>query len=589
MKRHLLAPLLICLTLILAIYPVVASPTVDEGLYGMAQYFPSNTDIFVATRIDEDFVDDIDKLALKLTRDFTSYGIPSMPLSQLAQFGLGINVNDMLGWMGDYGAFAQYPNDDPALSGYVPDVYSVVIQLGDFASANEFITENLAGLERTEIDDKIIFTDGYMEVILTASTMEIYLNGSQPFMTDETLLDTQNYRESVAQLPYDDYNIAMYFNAESLLNRQNFPVESNMGGVAVGFTTVDEATYIIDAAHAPLEYNKYDGSGQVDTTFLSNIPDTMTTVALASDLSHVVSASLDTLDVITSEQRQFSDSPDPDPYEQFAELGIDLQADVLDWMTGEYAVFGDTDLVPIVKDALAFELNLSGRFKFGVVSDASIDPAAAQRLADSLYELLLEAPVDDTVTIRKDVISGVDVTVIAVNQQIVNPLVEVECNQPPAMSDLSFELVLGVTDDLFVFATRPLADTLLSGDYQGIDTTDDYQNASQYFLPDPTSIWYADGEGFVHSVIFNPVIALTIMGPQIGCIFESIVAQLGNEGTATPAPTPTAPPTPTPDFQAIDEQVRPLEMAATLVQSASITSTVTDDGVIQVRFVITLN
>lgn len=591
MRRFLFLGLLILLVG-LSVYPSFASPNPNDGLYGMAQYFPANTEVFLTTRIDEGFIQEIDDFYVNVAGNLTELGIPSMRLTQLAQFALGMNFDDILGWLGDYGAFAQYsPADDSSM--FAPDLFYGVLLLDDPASADEFLTETLSGFTRTEVDDTIVFTDEFfLEIVITSSTLEMYFSGFEPSLSEGTLLETDHYQNAVTELPFDVYNMGLYFNADILFTQQIPPeqveiIDSNLGGVAVGFTIVDDVTLIGDVAHAPLEFNTYDGSGQVEPAFLGNIPDTMTSVVVASDASHVITTSIDSLDMMAEQLDE--DSPSTQLESQFAELGIDLQADVLDWMTGDYAVFGDTDLVPIVKDALAFELNLSGRIEMGVISDASADPIAAQRLADRLTTLMMESPQDEDVTIRQDVIGGTGVTVIAINTQMQNPLIQVECNQPPAMSDLSFELVLGATDELFVFATRPLADTLLSGNYQGIDTTSIYQEATQYFLPDPTSIWFTDGEGFAHSVVFNPVAVLTLLGPQIGCIFENIIAQLETEATATPPPTPTPIPSPTPDFNQIDQQVRPLEIVQSLIHSASITSTIKDNGVIQVRFVLTYN
>lgn len=594
MKRIVRLSLLFCLLAGLTVFSSVAAPNPDEGIYGMAQYFPANSEAFVVTRIDEGFIDELDTLSSTITGELLEFGVPKMSLTQAAQLASGMNVHDILAWLGDYAAIAQFPASEELFEGYTPSIYSAVILLDDPVAADEFLTEMLAnsGMEREEDGDDIVYTDGYVRFVITPTALHLYFSDEEISLDEGTLLDTDNYRNAISELPFDEYSAGMYVNMEALVTDQipsadQEVIDTNLGGFAMGFTSVDDTTLIADIVHAPLEYTEYDGSGRVDANFLTNIPDTMSSVMIGSDLSHVITTSINEMNTIN--ERMEGELDVPDVNEPFAEVGIDLQADILDWLTGEYAVFGHVDTIPIVKDTMAYELNLNGRINLGVIADATADPAAAQRLATRLGELLAEAPADDAISMRNDVIAGADVTIISIDTEIDNPLITVGCKEEPAKSPLSYELVLGATDKLFVFATRPLADTVLAGDYASIGSTEAYQNATQYFPPDPTSIWYVDGEGFLYSAVMNPITFLGLMGPQIGCIFEDIVSQLNSDTQATPTPSPTPPPTATPDFQQIDQQVQPLVFAQSLVESASITSTTKDNGVIQVRFALTYN
>jgi len=584
MKKLFLLPLLLLL-LIPSAFPVY-SATHDDGIYSMAQYFPADTLIFATSRIDEAFIQDIDDFYVDLSSGVSELGIPSMPLTQMLQGMTGINPDEILSWLGDYVAVGAYA------TGQFTSTYYAVILLDDPTAVDAYMSDTFSFLERQEVDETIIYSDTFFTAEIDDTLLKLYLE-PLPEIGDITLLDTQHYSQSVNALPLDEYQIGLYFAAEQLFSDQ-VPEEQleivnpNLGGVAVGMTGVDASTLVADVVHTPLEFTEYDGSGRVNPEFLSNIPDSMTSVMVASDLSHVITAALEEAYAVDERSGGMLQMPDVNE-EIFSQVGIDLEADVLSLLTGEYAMFADIELVPIVKDALAYEVNVDGRIHGGVMADASADPEAAQRLVNQLSELMQSAPEDPSVSFRTETIAGTDVTVISTSTEITNPLVEYECNIPPSTTQLNFEFVLGASDEYFVFASRPLADTILSGDYEGVETTAGYQQAEQYFLPDPTSIWYADGEGFVHSVVFNPVSFLFVASPQIGCVFENIVMELDGTPVATPTATPTPAPTATPDFQQIDAQVAPVEYIQNLISSASITSTVTDEGVIMARFAITYN
>ena len=584
MKRLFVLPLL--LILISSAFPIYsASP--DDELYAMAQHFPSDTLIFASMRIDEAFVQDIDNLYVTLSSGVADMGVPSMPLTQLVQGMAGIDANEILSWLGDYVAVGAY-EPQPFRS-----TYYAVVQLEDASAIDAYISENFPFLDRQEIDGTIFYSEMFLTVEIDDNFLKLYTE-PLPDLTEVTLLDTPNYTQSVSALPLDAYDMGLYFGAETLFTNQ-VPeeqldmIDPNLGGVAVGLTSMDESTLIADVVHTPIENSAYDGSGRVGTDFLNNVPDSMTSVMIAGDLSHVITSAIDEIYAVDERSGGMLMMPANVNDEIFSQIGVDLEADVLSWLTGEYALFGDIEVVPIVKDALAYELNIDGRIHVGVIADTTTDPASAQQLVTKLSDLMQSTPQDPSVSFRQETIAGTDVTVIAVSTEITNPFVQYECNVEPPTSQLNFEFVLGASDDVFVFATRPLADTVLSGDYQGINTTAGYEQAQQYFLPDPTSIWYTDGEGFVHSVVFNPFSFLFLAGPQVGCIFENIIMQLEGTPETTPTATPTPAPTATPDFQVIDEQVAPIEYIQNLISSASITSTITDDGIIMARFAITYN
>jgi hypothetical protein len=155
-------------------------------------------------------------------------------------------------------------------------------------------------------------------------------------------------------------------------------------------------------------------------------------------------------------------------------------------------------------------------------------------------------------------------------------------------------LVLGANDSVFFLMTRGAAEqVLVTGATLENDVT--FQAAGKYTLPNPTSVWYSNGQGMILTSGVNPVTIGTMLaltsGPAIGSMFEGIVTDLSNESAVASGtqPLPTPIPVPVTSPEQIEQMVRLLEYALETLESGTISATVTDDGVTLLRFVMTIN
>lgn len=585
-KKFLTVFSLLLLTTVISVLQSYSASVDEDSIYSMAQYFPTDTNIFTVTRFDDEFIDEVDTLYSIISTVLADNNIYIPPdlTDLLSSTVTGLEQEVIQDWLGEYIAIGQTEE---------AELY-IVFLLDDRESFEAYLSQFYPEDAPAQFGSTVLYAaDGFV-VEFDGSVMRAMVGDLLPDLDDGTLQDTSNFQNIISALPLEEYAVGMYFNAQRLLTEQ-VPIDQleivnpNIGSVAIGLTSIDEKTMVADVVHVPVESTSYNGSGRISSSFMSNIPDNMANVAVASDLSHLISTSLDELYAIDERSGGMLQMPNVNE-EIFSQLGIDLEDDVLSWLIGGYAMFANIDVIPIIKDSLAYELNVNGRINLGVIADAGADPIASARLVNRLDLILQSIARSSELSYRNEVIAGVDVSVIVFDVEIRNPFVRQPCGPSEVTSDISIEFVLGSNNDLFVFATRPLAEMILRGEYQSIDATESYMQAQEYFLPDPTSIWYSTGSGILqNAIVLNPDTSNILVGPAIGCIFEDIVAELNTSLDGTPTVTPTPLPTATPDFQQIDRQVEPLEDIVNLIDSASITSTVTDDGIIMARFAITYN
>jgi hypothetical protein len=265
-----------------------------------------------------------------------------------------------------------------------------------------------------------------------------------------------------------------------------------------------------------------------------------------------------------------------------------LQDDILSWTTGDYALFTRLNVVDLAAGVVENPNvlpDLNGRFDFGLVIEAT-DAEKAQALAEKLGALITGALSQGNtpgVTVGSDEINGVAVTVISLEAPIA-----------PG-NTFNLDITLGASDDVFFIATRPAATSIITGDGT-LASNPGYLDAQPYLLANPTSVWYADGEGLIAGLGGITLVTLALLGPAVGNTFDTIVAELETppnlSGEATPvaSPTPLPPPTPVSGLTigGLDaaQVAGQLQSAVDAITSSSISSTITEAGVVLVRFAI---
>jgi hypothetical protein len=317
----------------------------------------------------------------------------------------------------------------------------------------------------------------------------------------------------------------------------------------------------------------FKATGAVDSAFDAFIPANTSLLIHGSNLKTLI-------DNVISAQRMSNPNVDKEMAQGKAtlkaQLGLDVDKDVLDWMTGDFAFFASIDANSFI-DLLLKSIESSQppamtQFPvgFGVVVKAT-DPAKAKAFAANLGKLAgLAAAQNPQTKVTQDRIGDVPVTVVSMSMPM-----------SPG-SNVPLNLVIGANDNVFVLATRKEAEVIFKG-ISGLSGTADYSQASKYLLKNPSSVFYLNQDGFTGFAILE----FALFGPAIGNVFENIVSSLE---------TPNAP-TKTPEeiqrekqaqIDAEKQQIALFKGIASIFESSTISSTTTDQGDSVIRLVITL-
>lgn len=609
--------------------PVSAIESPDTGVPAMARFYPAHTLFFATASIDAGHLDILDSLTQTVMTGLSDFGIPALNLRLTLSFALGLSVDDMVDWLGDHAAVGVVVLSP---EGQVdPNSVYMVVELENRAKVEAFLIDKGIAApqgERTSSYTLLQSPDSPMTIELYENYMVIAMTPRGNLMqTRETRLTSNpNYQQLMTSLPASSYNILVYADFAAILEATNFedgqsfptPIMVDSTQLAVGLTVLNGDTLAIDSAQLPGPDGGLVRRAIPNPEFMRYIPGDAMAVVHASDFTTFYNTSVTAIRAISDYNYQtalqFQQAmgdltspgatatplpPPPDPVDQveaaLQQVGIDLHADLLSWTTGDYALFARVDAFPIVRDVLTYQINLDGRYDFGVVIEAT-DSTQASAFKDkmvALTEQMVAATATTNVTIGAETMGTTDVTTVKIDVEVPDPFHIAVPGQsaPPPTLTIPVELVLGANEDIFFLMTRDAAEQVLNG---GATLVDDetYLAAREVMLPNTTSMWYTDGEGTLLATGANPIVILTLLGPAIGNVFENILEQFDTvpgQPTLTPSLTPSPTPTPTPDMDAIDAQLAPLRYAIDTLKYGTISATVNDDGVALLRFTITLS
>ncbi|MBC8171560.1 MAG: DUF3352 domain-containing protein [Anaerolineae bacterium] len=585
MRKLALSLLFTLVILGLSVVGIGAAPA-DSGALAMAQYFPQETVLFLTMRTDEAIIDDLDRIiTTTLANAPLPPEVPMMTLRQALDMGLqqaNLELADIYAWLGNGLALGltSVPTD-----GSDPDGY-VVLEITDRAALESFIAAQTQGMgvePRTEgaytvysspADDDagaVLVGDDLVLVLLPGMAVPEF-----PLAT--SLLANSAYQAAVAELPADSYNLAAYVDvrefipADQLDDLQIFGMSANsVNPMMVGLTLLDNYSLVMDVVQIAGADGGNPAVARLDPGFLKFIPTDASAVIHGTDLTGAFNQ---LSEVLTTAARQ-TDTPSPITQIEagLQSLGFDLQQDILSWTTGDYALFLRTNIRPIVQDAINGEVSVDGNFDAGLLIEAT-NPEAAKTFAAKLGTLISTVlRGQESLEIKQAELEGVAVTSITVTAPVT------------PQNTVSLTVVIGASDDIFFIATQDAAGAILRGE-GGLDSAEAYQQASKYLLPNPTAIWYTDGEGFITGVAGTTVGFLALLGPAIGNVFENITDELEAPSSSNPL-----------DLQPIYVQTEDpsqqllavLDYAIRVLGSSSISSTISPTGASVIRFVITLN
>ncbi len=618
--------LLLMVVLLVGALPLPALAAVPVAdLMALAAYMPADTALYVGVRTDDAFIGELDGLIGAIINRLPPAASPG-PFSLRAALDAGIGdlmpggtfQSAVRNWLGDTAALGVVSldtqfDDDPSNDEDVPVIFAVAVT--DRAALEAFI-ERVAGgrVEVTTAGSYTVFrstVEGEEGVIMVGDSValmpifvpvEVMVSGFA-----STLAEDEAFTGAFQPLPEDAYNVLVYVEGTVIAAAQRRELRGLVGraqrlnalagaapsDVAIGFTTLDGRVLTMDVA-VQMDLEAMAGAGltlpsttPVDFAFARHIPAEAQYVIHATDLWSGYQALLQNIRAIAEMQ-----GDDPDEFDSGLNfvmlaikgaLGLDLEEDVLSWMTGDFALFlsGDRAFFDRIYDdpvaAMALE---TLPVDFGFVVEAT-DPAAARnvfaQLSDTLPALLADAP-DVQATVTQEAIGDGNALVLHF------PVEEAE------VALESLDILIGVSGDVLAIGTRgAVTAALVPGD--GLRRTPGFAAASEYLLPGPTSVWYVSNEGVD---VLADLVILTMVGPTMGDVFEEILESLES-------PTPS---TPTPEERAERQRQREEQQrrmfatmrgpraqvldALSLIENLTISTAVLDDGTSLARATIAL-
>lgn len=538
--KKILAVLLLITVLGIGVVPTLAAPLVE--LNDLARYFPSDTAVFMASRIDDAFFEELDSLVARVANVLPPGTVPPMTIAEGLDMVLAEEdppmtfQEDIRPWLGDTVAigileipmqetsgFMRSPrmNGMNAMRDDAPALAAVAIT--DREAVTNFFVDAMENstseFERSDEADYTLFTNPENEdqIVVIRDDVLLVTNQADTATTlpDGSLSDSADFNDTFALLPETDYNISVFINLPQFLTEamEQDPEAAEMMGMfgdffnaigpqAWGGTLLDEVSLTIDIAQQLDSTQAYEQFGlpstpppPVDPAFAARIPASAPLVYLATDISR---SGLGFFTVIEQQVAAMveADLADEEELTEMQEgidqfeatfttfTGLDLREDVLSWMTGQYAVF--LMLNP--------ELNLKNQFglftafpvDFGVAIEATDPDAAAATVTGFTQAIerlaaLSEEQEDNEaeVEISTETMFGTDVTVVTITSR--------EAPWP-------IEVLMGANDDVFAIGTRNGVQAILSGD-GGLAANESFTRAQTWTLDGAYNLAYLGPDG----------------------------------------------------------------------------------------------
>jgi hypothetical protein len=181
-------------------------------------------------------------------------------------------------------------------------------------------------------------------------------------------------------------------------------------------------------------------------------------------------------------------------------MGLKLD-NQLRWLKGDYALYASADLRPALRGLLASPADFSGlpqAFEFGLVIEA-VNLEEAQAFTAAIADMLrISARNADNLHVRDETINGVPVTVASVDAAVDGGIV-------------TFDLGLGVSDDVFAFGTLDAVRAVFD-DSPGLPFQMAYSDSATYWLPESTMRWVLDGATASNVIAFAGL--TSVVGPM---------------------------------------------------------------------------
>ncbi len=478
----------------------------------MARYFPADTLVYGAMRTDDAQIDNIDAIIQRVTDNLPMEMI--LPLGSnlsvrggfdqlLRTFALGDFQTSIRPWLGEWAAFGVYAVAIDPTGDTAPDLaIAAAVHIRNRNDAAAFIarlfgqpvqTETRGGyaIYRTRGEDFIILLGD--EVMFFANEMA---TGAILNRGGATLYDDPTFQQTFAHLPESDYGLVVYANMASLMHAVNTAIESvydtmQAQGLATQLLTPnpgislvyalalrDGNTILLDAVQvvAGEAMALLPDFGVVDPTFMDHVPSNAVFVMHASNLRALIDSYVSMFETLgeidPAMMRDFEQALQQIDSVLMTVGGFTLQEGVLDWLTGDYALFAAYE--PAVPDVPVGVTQIQG----GIVIEAT-DPVRARAVVDAFANAAAMLPLErQGVVYGRETVAGADSVVFTASDGV-----------------QSVDVVVASNDTVFVIGTRAAAEQALSGT-GGLYNSADYSLAQSYYSGGQILSMYLDGDIF---------------------------------------------------------------------------------------------
>lgn len=557
MKR--LVFLVLALLLLGVILPAAAQSSPD--LEALAAYYPQTTPLYVSFRTDDALIDELDAVRAHFAAALPAGAMDDTTLREaLDNFGPLTGDNGTFSaavrpWLGDMAAFGALSLD--SLMGKSGGPFVITISITDRAQAQAFF-ENLAPADAMQIDETGAYT--LMSPTNSNEPAAVYIDDQVLILTNKpealpirgmpspSLADNTQFQSSLAALPEPAYSLVSYVDYSALLQASMSEMQSHgsgdaamanmldpmlnaIGGLGVGLTILNDRSLTADfsigldmaamGSALPVDLSALPA---FDPAFAAHLTAGTQLAIQGADLATSVEQSMASFDAMSEMWTDEHGTQNGNPMAGLnlafrAMTGLDLEDDVLSWMTGQYAAGMSFDFQTMLNSESADALPRALQFAF-VVENTTGEGAQAlvAGLSDGLTQLASMGR-RDTVTITGETAGGAPAILVSVESR--------GMREP-------FEILIGGNESVFVIGTPAMARAALAPD-GGLDTDAGYQEAAAVALPNSPVLFYGSGD------LLNTIFEMGVLGRsmpiysqdfEVGPVFSSASMSAVYSGSA---------------------------------------------------------
>lgn len=567
MKRFTSIVLLIVFS-ILSISTVSAINLEDVGPHAMARYIPREARAFVGVNIGESLFERIDHVIANVVSKLPAeMEIPPTTLDDLLTDAMGnsdVQWEDLRAVLGDYVGAGVTSVD--AFDNVQGEFAWVLVEITD-QNGVEDLLQTVGGDQlsnRTVEGDTIVYkmssNDDNVRLMITPTMMIITNDPDYTTNLDGSLASKNEFKATVSNLTFDHYDLLVYASAD--LMSQAFrsgdlePLDAmgmsldDFGGMAFGVSIVNDTTLAMDFA---IETGTPMSVPPVSNDFLRMFPESTDVMLAATDFTNLFNNIISINEALDGNSRN---NPLRDIEIGLRVAGLDLQDDILNWTTGNYGMFFGADLVSIMQSMMLGGAPEQLDIDAGILVEAT-DPEAARNVVVNLTETM-----DLLLKEEQDVVVTVDGDITYITAEV-----------PMGEDTTTLDLVLTSNDDYFFFGTESAYEKMLAGQTMANDA--DFANATQYFLDNPSGVFYG-GSDSVAMVASVPLLFMNTINQSAFSAVGGGVSEVVDGSMDMMMDGP-------------DSMGAFLSAIESIFSSVSVTTSVDDAGVMKFRFVLALN